>query len=231
MTWFSVLGLISTIALFLPIIIILFFRLAWYKSFPALLAYYILVSGHSFLTLGFFTVEKSFTDYYGILNNFLDAPLMLGFMTYFSKTALFRKRMKMIIGMLVLFEVVVVLTAGFNIDAAIIAMAPGLSMVLAFSLLFFIHQVKIAVVYQKAAGKAIMTAALLFAYGGYMFIYIVYYLLKTPYKADTQLIYFLVNIFFSLLISTGVYIEKRRVKQLTELKIAREELRIIYGRS
>lgn len=231
MTLFNMVGLISAIALFLPIIIILTLRLGWYKSFPALLVYYFLVSGQTFLSLDFIKVDKSFLYYYGVLNNFLDAPLMLTFMTYFSKTATFRKKMKILIPVLVLFELAVIAILGFNIKAAIIALGPGLLLVFTFSLFFFIHQAKITVVNQKAAGKAFIAASLLFAYSGYSFIYVVYYLLKTPYKSDTQIVYFLVTTFSSLLIAAGLFFERKRVKHLTELKIAREELKVVYGRS
>ncbi len=152
-------------------------------------------------------------------------------MTYFSKTALFRKRMKIIVMALILFELIVIATVGFNVKAAIICLAPGLLLVLGFSLLFFIHQAKITVVYQKAVGKALISASLLFAYGGYSFIYVVYYLLKTPYKADTLFVYYLVITCSSFLLTAGIFFERKRVKQLTELKVAREELRIVYGRT
>jgi hypothetical protein len=231
MTWFNVVGLVSAITLFLPIITILSLRLAWYKSFPALLVYYMLVSCHTLLTLDFIHTSKSLIYYYGVTNNFLDAPLMLSFMTYFSKTASFRKRMKMIIPFFILFEIIVVTIYGYNIHAAIIVMAPGLLLVLGFSLMFFIHQAKITIIHQKAAGKALIIASLLFAYGGYAFIYVVYYLLKTPYKTDTFLVYFLITIFSSLLISAGIILERRRVRELMELQTARKELKVIYGRS
>jgi hypothetical protein len=230
MTLYNVVGIVSAIAMFLPIIILLSFGLAGYKSFPALLIYYILVAGQSFLALDFIRTDKSFVYYYGVLNNFLDAPLMLTFMTYFSKTAMFRKRMKYIIPFFLLFEIIVIAAGGFNINAAIIAMGPGLLLVLVFSLLFFIHQAKITVVYQKALGKAMIAAALLFAYGGYSFIYVVYYLMKTPDKADTQLVYYLVTIFSSVLLTAGIFFERKRVRQLAEINITREELRTIYGR-
>jgi hypothetical protein len=229
MTWFEIVGLVSAIALLLPIITILILRLAWYKSFPALLIYYILVAGHTFLTLGLIKTDKTFIYYWGVTNNFLDAPLMLAFMTYFSKTAMFRKKMKLFIPVFIFFELIVIAVFGYNIDAAIIVMAPGLSLVLIFSVLFFIHQARITVVYQKAAGKALITTALLFAYGGYAFVYVVYYLVRTPYKADTFVIYFLVTIISSFLLTTGIFFERKRVKQLTELKITREELKLLYG--
>lgn len=231
MTWFNVVGLISVVTLVLPIIIILTLRLAWYKSFPALLVYYLLVFCHTFLSQGFIKSDKDFVYYLGVVNNLLDAPLMLVFMTYFSKTALFRKRMKMIVIAFIIFELIVIGITGFTVRSTIIVMAPGMLLVLAFALLFFIHQAKITVVYQKAAGKALIAASLLFAYGGYGFIYVVYYLIKTPYKEDTLIVYYFVTIFSTLLISAGIYFERKRVDQLAELKVAREELKIIYGRT
>lgn len=231
MTWLIMMGLISSVVLILPIIIILTFRLAWYKSFPALLVYYFLVSGYNFLALDFVGTDKTFLYYYGVINNLLDAPLMLIFMTYFSRTAVFRKRMKLFIPIFVLFELVVIAIVGFSQDAATIVLAPGLTIILTLALIFFIHQVKITVVYQKAAGKALIAASLLFAYGGFGFIYIVYYLLKTPYKDDTLIVYYFVSIFSSLLISAGIFLERKRVRQLNELKITREELKVIYGGS
>jgi hypothetical protein len=231
MTWFEVMGIIASSALFLPIIIIFSLRLAWYKSFPALLIYYIIVSSQNFLGLGLIKIDPLFVRNYGVLNNFLDAPLMLTFMTYFSKTASFRNKMKWVIPVFLLFELIVIAVNGFNISSAIIAMAPGLMLVLYFSALFFIHQAKITIIHQKAAGKAFIAAALLFAYGGYSFIYVVYYLLKTPYITDTFLVYYLISIFSSLLISAGIILERKRVNQLSELQTARKELKIVYGRS
>jgi hypothetical protein len=231
MTWFNVVGLVSTIALLLPITLILILRLAWYKSFPALLAYYCALFVYNLVILEFLKVDTGFIYYYGILNNFLDAPLMLGFMTYFSKTATIRRKMQFLITVYVLFEIAVVAYFGFNKQASAIILAPGLLLVIILSLAFFLHQAKLTIVHQKAAGKAFMVASLLFAYGGYAFIYIVYYVLKTPYKADTYLVYFFINFFSSALISTGIYLERKRVTQLAEVQITREELKLIYGRS
>ncbi len=231
MTWFQVVGIISTSALFLPVIFIFALRLSWYKSFPALIAYYTIMFIFNFLSLGIIGADKNFMNYYGILNNFLDAPLMLTFLTYFSKTASFRKKMQLVIPAFVLFEMIVILINGFNIQSAIIALGPGIILVLCFSGLFFIHQAKITIIHQKAAGKALMIAALLFAYCGYSFIYVVYYLIKTPHKVDAFLVYFIINLFSSLLISTGIILERKRVKHLTELLTARKELKVIYDRS
>lgn len=231
MTWFSVVGLISAIALFAPIIIILILRLTWYKSFPALWFYFFTVSLYVFFSLGLVDVNKTFMQYWGVSNNFLDAPLMLTFMTYFSRTPNVKRKMALTIAAFLVFELAVIVTKGYTVDASVIVLAPGLLLVLLFSTLFFVHQTKITVVYQKAAGKAFITAALLFAYGGYSYIYTVYYLMKTPYKNDTHVIYFLITIVSSLIIATGILLERKRVRQLNELKVARQELRVIYGQS
>jgi hypothetical protein len=231
MNWFDVMGLASTGALFLPIIVTLALRLAWYKSFPALLIYYIMSFGYNLISLDYFGANKHFLYYFGVANNFMDAPLMLSFMTYFSKTASFRNKMKLLIPAFILFELIVILINGFNIDSAIIALGPGLLTVLFFATFFFFHQAKIAIARQKAVGKTCMVAALIFAYCGYFFIYVVYYLLKTPDKFNTLVIYFLVNIFSSVLISTGIMLERKRVRQLAELQTARNELKVVYGRA
>jgi hypothetical protein len=231
MKWFEVMGIISTSALFVPVIIIFALRLAWYKSFPALLIYYIIAASQNLLSLGLVNVSKTFVYNYGVLNNLLDAPLMFIFMTYFSRTVSLRKKMKLIIPLFILFEIIVIIVNGYNINSAIIVLAPGLSIALYFSFLFFIHQVKITIIHQKAAGKACIATSLLFAYGGYSFIYVVYYLMKTQYKTDTFIVYYLISIVSSLLISTGIILEKKRVRALTELQTARKELRMVYGRA
>jgi hypothetical protein len=230
MTWFEMMGIVSTGALFLPIIIIFALRLAWYKSFPALLFYYAIVASQNFLSLSFIHANKDFVHDFGVITNFLDAPLMLTFLTYFSKTVSFRNKMTLIIPIFVLFELIVIAAKNFDIySAMIIILPPGLLLVLGFSAVFFIHQAKITIIHQKAVGKACIVASVLFAYGGYSFIYVVYYLLKTPYKTDTYLIYYLVSICSSLLLATGIIFERKRVSQLAELHTARKELKVVYG--
>jgi hypothetical protein len=231
MTWFNVVGLVSTIALLLPITLILILRLAWYKSFPALLAYYGALFVYNCVALEFLKVDPLFVRYFGIGNNFLDAPLMLGFMTYFSKTVAIRRKLQFIITLYVSFEIAVIAFFGFNTQAATIILAPGLLLVIILSAITFLHQAKLTIVHQKAAGKAFIVASLLFAYGGYAFIYVVYYILRTQYKADTYLVYFFINFFSCILISTGIYMERKRVTQLNEVRVTREELKVIYGRS
>lgn len=228
MNLFYIMGLVSTLALSLPIIILFTSKLVWYRSFPALFLYYLVLLSYNFLFLGYIPVGKSIQLYHGVINNLLDTPLILLFLTYFSQTVRFRKNLLITTGIFVAFEALVLAFYGFNAKATTIILAPGLLVVMVISLLFFIHQVKIAVVHHKAAGKAIMVAALLFAYVGYCFVYTVFYLIKPVYKNDAHLVFFLITIFSSVAMAAGIFVERLRVRQLAELKVTRAELKTIY---
>lgn len=229
MTLFSLMGLISTIALAIPIITLIATKLTWYKSFPALFFYYLFVLSYNLILLGYFHIDSDVKYYHGVVNNLLDTPLTLIFLLYFSKTLAFRKKLMLAILSFIAFEMIIVAVYGFNVTATTIILAPGLVISLAIALLFFIHQVKIAVVYHKAAGKAIMTASILFAYVGYCFVYSVFYVIKPAFKDDAHLVFFLITIFSSISMSAGIYFERKRVQQLIELQTTREELKVIYG--
>lgn len=221
-------GFISSIALFLPIFFILALRLGGYRSFPALLIYYISVFIYNLLTERYIIAHTDIVHYWGITNNLLDVPLMLSFLTYFSTSPAFTRSMKITILAFVLFETIVITIKGLNVDALTIILGPGLLIVFGFCLSFFIRQTKITIMHRKATGKSLIAASLLFAYGCYTIIYLMYYVFKTPYVADTFLVYFLVATFSSLLMCAGIIIERKRVQKLNELKTTRKELSDIY---
>lgn len=221
-------GLISSVALFLPILFILVFKLGGYRTFPALLSYFGIALVYNLLIEGYITANPDVANNWNICKIFLDAPLMLTFLTYFSTSRLFAKKMRITIGAVLGFEIVVVLLKGFTTEAITIFWGPALLIVAIFSTYFFIRQTKITISHHKAIGKAIIAASLLFAYGCYAIIYLMYYVLKTPYVADTFLVYFLVTTFSSLLICTGIFFERKRVQKLNELLQTRKELSELY---
>ena len=231
MNLFEMMGLVSTVAMALPIIAMLISQLAWYRSFPAIFFYYLLILSYTASLLGYIGGSEGYRYYLGVLCNFLDTPLILLFLLYFSKTIYYWKKLMAAAIAFVAFELVAMGIYGFNTTATTIVLAPGLIITLVISLLFFIHQVKISVVYHKAVGKAVMISSVLFAYVGYCFVYVVYYLMKPVYKEereDAHIVYFLITIVSASAMAVGVYLEKSRVKQLVELKTTREELKAIY---
>src|SRR6185369_13797323 len=155
MTWDYIMGLVASIALFLPITLIFTFRLAGYRTFPALLVYYILLVADNMFSQGSIKVGPEFTRYFSLGNNLLDAPLMLFFLTYFCNSPAFAKRIKIYILLFMVFEASTVLYVGFNKQSIIIIMAPALLSILVFSFYFFIRQTKLAIMYKKAVGKAL----------------------------------------------------------------------------
>jgi hypothetical protein len=229
MTWNSTMGFISTVALFLPILCILLLRLGAYKTFPALLIYYSSVFIYNLFTEGFIRADRSVIHYWGISNNLLDIPLLLTFLIYFSSSNEFTKRIKYLIWGFILFEAIVVAIFGLNVNAITIILGPGIIIAIAFSMVFFIRQTKITIMHRKATGKALMAASLLFAYGCYGIIYLMYYIFKTKYTDDAFLIYFLVATLSSLLITAGIIVERKRIRKLSELKITRRELSNVYA--
>lgn len=230
MNWYTLMGLVSTVALTLPIIMILATKLGSYRSFPALLAYYAVILTYNLLTEGYIKAPEYVVHYGGIINNMVDAPLMLFFLTYFSTSSLLSKRMKMLALIFVAFEIVIFSVYGMNVQAITIIMGPGLLLTLGFSAMFFVRQTRITVIHHKAAGKALIISSLIFAYGCYNILYVAYYLLKVRQNADDAfLIYFLVTTISSLLMAIGILIERKRVQKLNELKVTRKELSELYS--
>jgi hypothetical protein len=236
MTWNSIMGFISSLTLFLPIFLILAFRLGAYRSFPVLLVYFTMIFINNLMTEGYIRINADVAYCWGISVNLLDAPLMLLFLTYFSTSAKFTRRLIILILSFIVFELAVVLLVGFNVGAITIILGPGILIVFALCLFFVVRQSKITVMHKKAAGKTLISAALVFAYGCYCILYILYYVIKPPegaeqkasQVADTFLIYFLVTTFSSLILCTGILFERKRIQKLIELIKARKELQTIY---
>lgn len=226
MTLYELMGWISTAALLLPIALLLFYKLALYRSFPALLGFLVVLLSCNFLLLGFLPAFSAFQE---SMHHMLEAPLILAYLTYFCRSLEFRKKMMIALAALVIFELVVLSVEGFTSEAYKIMTAPGLALCLGFGLYFFIYQVKLTIVYQKAFGKAMLASSMLFATIGLSFIYVVRYFTSPQFRQDANLVQFMIVLFTAIGLSVGIFFERRRVKQLEELRIAREELKAIYG--
>lgn len=229
MNLFKLLGLISTVALLLPLVTLLVTKLSVHKSFPFLFVYYLVIFSFNLLLLGYIPVSTDVRRYHAIANNFLDAPLMLGFILYFARTPIMRLALKYTVIAVIAFEVVVLFVKGFTRESSIIVSGPGMMIVCIYAALFFIHQAKITVVYHKAAGKALIIASVLFAYIGFIYVYAVFYFMNIRYQRDAHLVFFLITIFSSISIAVGMVIERKRVRAVSELLTTREELKQLYA--
>jgi hypothetical protein len=231
MNWKEMMGLISTITILLPIFIIAFLRLHRFKCFLALGIYYVLAFCSNLISEGYINVGADFKRIFSIAINMLDAPLMLIFLAYFSSSLILSKRIRLFVLFFIAFELLITFIYGYNKNSITIIMAPGLVMILGISAWFFLRQIKITILHQKATGKVLMISSMLFAYGCYALIYVMYYLVESNDVSDIFLMYFIAGTLSALILSAGMMIENKRIRKLEELKITRKELHSMYGES
>ena len=186
MTWNSIMGLLSSIAISLPILFILLFRLGEYRSFVALLIYYIILLVNNLLTDGYLRASADTIEIFNICKNLLEAPLVLFFLTYFNPSSLFTKKIKIAILTVVAFELCALLIVGFNSNAVTLFWGAALITVFVFCLQLFVRQAKIAIMHNKGSGKVVITASLLIAFGCNLIIYLVYYVFKNQNVEDRK---------------------------------------------
>ena len=226
----SILGIISSIVLLIPFILIVIFRLFTRRSFLALSIYYLAAAAYNLITQNVIDAPLSFARPLGILNNLLDAPLILLFLMFFSTSGPMTKRITATMFVFIAFEAVVLVVNGFTVHTVKIVLGPDIAVILVVSFVFFLRNVRLAITNQKSLGKAIMASSILLAYSIFSLVYIFYYLLKNKqYKQDAQLVYYLVTLLSAGLMSIGIIIENKRIKKIGELRNTRKELATLYG--
>lgn len=222
-------GILSTLALFAPVAIIAIMRLYGHRSFIALFFYYLIAALYNLMTEDIIHVNYDVIHYFGIVANLLDAPLMLLFLIYFSPSASFSKKIFILIGLFMAYEIVILAIFGFTKIAVTYFLGPGVFIILCVSLVFFLRQVRVTIMHRRATGKALMISSILWAYGCFGVIYLIYYVFKTESHDASFLVFFIVTTFSSLMMSAGLIIEKNRIIKLQELKTTRKELSVIFG--
>lgn len=229
MSWNAVLGIISTLALFTPVVIVIVERMYRYKSFLALLIYYSLAVIYNLMSENIIPLPAHVVSKSGIINNLLDTPLILLFLISFCGSDLMIRRIQASIIIFIVYELVIITIMGLTVETSTYVLGPGILLTLVFSSYLLLRYIRTAILHSKARGKAMMLAAVLFSYGCFSLIYLFYYILKTPYVEDSFLVYFLVTILSSTLMSSGLLIERNRIQKLDELKTTRKELNEFFS--
>jgi hypothetical protein len=229
MNWHDAIGLLSTIALFAPVCVILITKLIRYKQYLPLFIWCVLAFGFNLMTEHLVSVPKTIERYYGIIYNLTDMPLILSFLIFQVASSVQIKTMKILLIAYILFEIVLIAMFGITIKTITITMGPGLLMVFGYSLYYFVYTVKRSFVHTKFIGKAIIASALSFAYGCFIIIYIMYYVIALPDLANLLLIYYFITIIYCGILSVGLYIESKRKKKLYELLVTRRELMSFFS--
>ena len=229
MNWHSAIGILSTIALFAPALIIVVTKLIRYKQYFPLFIYCLLAFGFNLMTEQVINVPKTIERHYGIINNLLDMPLILSFLIFQIASSLHIKMIKILLAAFILFEFVMILLFGITIKTITLTMGPGLVLVFGYSLYYFVYTVKRSFVHNKFIGKAIIASSLTFAYGCFIIIYLMHYVLELRELDNLFLMYYFITIIYCGTLSVGLYVESKRKKRLYELLITRRELKKFFS--
>lgn len=224
MNWHSAIGIISTIALFAPVLLIVVTRLIRYRQYLILFIYCMLAFGFNLMTEHLVNVPKTVERYYGIINNLTDMPLMLSFLMFCIPSSVQIKRMKIVLAAFIVFEIILIFIHGVTIKTITITMGPGLAIVFGYSLYYFVYTVKRSFVHNKFISKAIIASSLSFAYGCFIILYFMHYVFTLKDLPNLFLIYYFITIVYCGLLSVGLYKESKRKKKLEELLVTRKEL-------
>ena len=224
MTWHDAIGILSTIALFVPVCVIVLTKLIRYKQYLPLFIWCVFAFGFNLMTEHFVSVPKTIERYYGIINNLADMPLILTFLIFQVAPCFHIKTMKILLAAFIIFEIVLIAMFGITVKTITLTMGPGLLIVFGYSLVYFVYTVTRSFVHTKFIGKAIIASSLSFAYGCFIIIYVMHYVIKLPDVPNLFLIYYFITIIYSGILSVGLYIESKRKRKLYELLITRKEL-------
>jgi|SRR5688572_826276 len=224
MSWLNAIGILSTLALFAPVFVIVAAGLIRYKQYLPLFIYVLLAFGFNLMTEQWVHVPKAIERYYGIIYNLTDMPLILSFLAFQIASSVQVKRMMIVLAVFIIFEIVLIILFGITVKTITWTMGPGLLIVFAYSLYYFVYTVKRSFTHNKFIGKAIVASGLTFAYGCFTILYLMFYVFTLPDIDNLFLIYFFITIIYCGLLSVGLYMESRRKKKLQELLLTRKEL-------
>lgn len=230
MNWHDAIGILSTIALFTPVCVIVVTGLIRYKQYLPIFIWCVLTFGFNLMTEHMVSVPKTIERYYGIINNLTELPLILTFLIFQVSSSSFHiKTMKILLAAFIVFEIIMIAMFGITVKTITLTMGPGLLIVFAYSLFYFVYTVKRSFVHHKFIGKAIIASALTFAYGCFIIIYIMHYVIALQDIPNLFLIYYFITIIYCTILSVGLHIESKRKKKLQELLTTRKELRSFFA--
>lgn len=229
MNFNAILGILCAIAFLLPAIIILSSRLLINISLLALVVYFLIVAVCTLMSERIIIVDKEVQRNLGIINNYLDVPLIMASMLMFCNEKAKMRVVTTTILVFIVYEIIILFQHKLSSASSKYIMGPGILIVLGFAIYFFVGNIKNTIVQGKGVGKTLMITSILFAYGSYFIVYFFAYIQKTADKKDVFIIYYLTSIIFSALMSAGLIWVKKRLREIKEVQTTRRELNIFFN--
>jgi hypothetical protein len=221
----NIAGIISLSLLALAAFLLLInFREGRY-SFVALACYLAQIIFLDLVSTRVIQLEDLTTFYVGTVNNLLDAPLILVFLLYFSKSEKINRMIYISIGALLCYDLILYLTMGLTNRFLTFVIGPGLFVVTAFAFYFFVDQLKAAMYHRKEVGKAFISGGLVFTYACFLFIYLMFYVLHSDHLMDIYMIYHITFIVLavSLIIGMVIIMKARFIKPKSVPRLRKED--------
>lgn len=229
MNWNTLLGIACIVSLSLPIAVIIYHRYYRHRSLSALLIYYCITVVYLLMSQGILPVNKSVRVNFGIVNNYLDVPLMLAALVFFCPNRQKQNMVRVLSYSFVSYEVLITWLYGFHLTSIQYILIPGFLIILSYTLYLFARQVKFSIMHGKNHGRMIMLASIFFSYSCYAFILYFFYIQKTPEVQDTELLYYICTTASALVMSVGLHLMNKRMKELQSLRITRKELALFFN--
>jgi hypothetical protein len=225
----TLIGIVSACAQLMPVAIILVCRLYGNKSLLALAVYYFTQALYNLMGEGLIPASREVTTAVGIINNYLDIPLMLVIILFFSNNKGKQQIVYVTLAVFAVYEIVLSLIFGVNFTTGIYITGVGIVLMMVYSMYLFSQYVKLTIEKNKAWGRTLMVTSILFAYCCYAMIYFIYYIQKTSAVADVFIIYYIVSVISSILMSGGLVWVYNRSKQIKEVQLTRKELALFFN--
>jgi hypothetical protein len=229
MNWNAIIGVAATLSFFLPVVAIVYYKLYQDRSLATLLVYYLITALYNLMAEGIISLPAPFERGFGVINNYLDVPLMLTALLFFCPIKQKQRPIYIILGVFIAYEFAIALFFGLDPKAVVYIMGPGLILVLVYTFYLFIRHIKITVEFGKNAGRTLMLVSILFAYGCYALVYYFYYIQRTPAVADVFLIYYITSFVSSVVMTIGLHLIRQRMRELQAVKNTRRELAVFFG--
>lgn len=229
MNWNAIFGVACIVSLVVPVAVIIYHRYYQHRSLAALLIYYTVTIIYLLMAQMIIPVSADIRTNYGVFTNYLDVPLMLAALIFFCPNKQKQHIVRLVGYGFIAYEVLITLIYGFKTIAVVYIMAPGFAIILGYALFLFVRQAKFGIMHAKNYARMIMLASILFSYGCYSLVYYFYYIQQTPNVHDTEILYFISTFISAIVMSIGLQLMNKRLKELKSLQTTRKELALFFN--
>jgi hypothetical protein len=229
MNWNAIMGTASTFAFLFPVILIGMYKLYTQRAFQVLFLYYLLSAVYNLMVQDIIPVSIQTRKIFGTFSNYLDTPMMLLFLLSFCTDKWRIRTIQVTLGIFIVYEAIVTMVVGFTNESNVYILGPGISIILIFSLILFIRQMRITVVQGRSLGKTLMLTSIVFSYVLFGIIYLFHYVQKLPAVNDIFLLYFITSFITSVIMSIGIVLVNNRIREVKELQLTRKELQMFFN--